>query len=144
MKAQAFLGRAYKLDTKINVKLEQLEHYRSLAYKVTGTLKQDKISSGTQKSSLEDAIIKIVMEEEELNAAIDRFVNVKREISGVIELLGNDDEQILLELRYLCFNTWEQIAVKMNYGMSNVFRVHRNAIGNIEGILEMKRRCESA
>lgn len=37
----------------------------------------------------------------------------------------------MLEKRYLCFNTWEQIAVDMNYSIQYCFNVHRNALGKI-------------
>lgn len=133
MKAKAFLGRAYRLDLKITAKLEQLEQLRSIAYKVTSVLREDKVSNGSSsKGSLEDSIIKIVVAEKEVNTAIDRFVDVKREIANIISLVGNEDEKLLLELRYLCFNSWEQIAVKMRYSYSYTFRIHRQAIESVE------------
>lgn len=36
--------------------------------------------------------------------------------------------QTLLELRYLCFKSWEQIAVLMNYNCNYVFDLHKRAL----------------
>ena len=38
------------------------------------------------------------------------------------------ENQILLELRYLCFKSWEQIAVLMNYNCNYVFDLHKRAL----------------
>jgi hypothetical protein len=125
MKAKTFLARAYRLDLKINTKLEQLEYLRSLACKVTGTLRQDKVSSGTpSKGTLEGSVIKIVTAECAINNEIDRLIEVKNEISDAIRLVANEEQRLLLELRYLCFNSWEQIAVKMGYSCSYVYNTN--------------------
>ncbi len=41
------------------------------------------------------------------------------------------EQQTLLELRYLCFKTWEQIAVDMGYSIQNAYKVHDRALENI-------------
>jgi hypothetical protein len=139
MKAKTFLGRAYRLDLKINTKLEQLEQFRSLAYKVTSNLSEDKVSNGTKsKGSLEDSIIKIIMAEQELNAEIYRLIAIKKDIAETISLLSIEDEKLLLELRYICFNSWEEIAVKMNFSCSYTHRLNRHALENIETILKTR------
>lgn len=51
---------------------------------------------------MEDVIIKIVDMESEINADIDRLVDLKKEIAGVIHRVSNLEYQTLLELRYLC------------------------------------------
>lgn len=139
--AKKYLGQAFRLDLKITAKLEQLEHLRSIAYKVTSVLREDKVSNdSSSKGTLEDSIIKIVMAENEVNSAIDRFVDIKNEISSLISLIQNEDERLLLELRYLCFNSWEQIAAKMNYSYSYTFRVHKQALESFDLLLSRKEK----
>ena len=70
--------------------------------------------------------------ENEINAEIDHLVDLKREIREVISAVKNLECQTLLELRYLCFKTWEQIAVQMNYSTKYVFDLHRTALKMIE------------
>ena len=40
--------------------------------------------------------------------------------------------QVVLEKRYLCFESWEKIAVEMNYSIQHIFRLHSKALKNIE------------
>ena len=80
---------------------------------------------------MEDVIIKIIDFENEINAEIDRLVDIKREITCLINSVPNQEEQTLLELRYLCFKTWEQIAVEMGYSLQNVYKLHSKALKNL-------------
>ena len=43
----------------------------------------------------------------------------------------NLEYQTLLELRYLCFKTWEQIAVQMGYGIDNIYKMHHKALREV-------------
>jgi len=72
--------------------------------------------------------VKIVDLENEINADIDQLVDLKREMVGIIKAVENPEHQTLLELRYLCFKTWEQIAVMMSYSIEYTFRLHKKAL----------------
>lgn len=122
MKAKEYLSQAYRLDQRIDAKIEQVMSLRNLAAKATSTL-SDAMPSGTRNiHRMEDIIIKIIDFENEINADIDRLVDLKREIMRVIKALPNPEYQTLLELRYLCFKPWEQIAVEMGYSIDNVYK----------------------
>jgi hypothetical protein len=139
MNAKQFLRRAYKLNVRIDSKLEQLEHWKSLAFKITSVLKADFVDNGSRpKSPMENAVVRIVVAENELNDAIERFINIKKDINETLDLMDNENERILLELRYLCFNSWEEIAVKMNICVSYTFELHKNALKSLNKILESK------
>lgn len=66
--------------------------------------------------------------QEEINRDIDRLVDLKRDIVRAIKKVKKPEYQILLELRYLCFKTWEEIAVKMNCSIDNVFKMRNKAL----------------
>ncbi|GHU90032.1 hypothetical protein FACS1894217_08860 [Clostridia bacterium] len=126
--AKEFLSQAYRIDQRINSKLEQIQSLRDLANKATATL-TDMPSSGTRNvSRMEDIIIKMVDLENEINADINGLVDTKHQIVTAIKGVNNPEYQTLLELRYLCFKTWDEIAVTMNYGIDNIFRIHRRAL----------------
>ena len=74
---------------------------------------------------------KIVDLETEINADIDMLVDLKREMVAVIKAVENPEYQTLLELRYLCFKTWEQIAVEMNYSIQHIYRLRDKALTQI-------------
>lgn len=132
MKAKEYLSQAYRLDQRIDAKIEQVMSLRNLAAKATSTL-SDVAPSGTRNvHRMEDIIMRIFDLENEINADIDALVALKREIVSTIKSVPNLEYQILLELRYLCFKPWEQIAVEMGYGIDNVFRLHQKALKDLE------------
>ena len=136
MTARDFLNQAYKLDQRINSKLEQVSVLNDLALKVTGVITGMPHSSNHGSSRVADAVDKIVDLQAEINRDVDALVDIKREITHVIKAVDNTDCRLLLEMRYLCYRSWEQIAVDMNYSIDNVFRVHRKALRLVGEILE--------
>ncbi len=131
MTAKEYLGQAYRLDQRINSKLEQVMSLRDLATKATSTL-SDVAPSGTRNvHRMEAIIVKIVDLENEINRDIDNLVDLKREMVSVIKAVTDPELQTLLELRYLCFKSWEQIAVEMEYSIQHIFRLHDKSIKEI-------------
>ena len=128
MTVKEYLGQAYRLDQRINSKLEQLESLNGLATKCTSTLTGMPKNPSRSTSMMADAVAKIVDLQAEINRDIDLLVDLKCEMVRVIKNVDHAEYQTLLELRYLCFKTWEQIAVDMNYSIDNVYRIHRKAL----------------
>lgn len=131
MTAKEYLSQAYRLDQRINAKLEQVMSLRGLATKATSTLGETPVSGTRNVHRMEDIIIKIIELENEIDQDIDRLIDLKREIVTVIKAVSNPEYQTLLELRYLCFKTWEQIAVEMGYGIDNIFKLHQKALKSV-------------
>ena len=131
MTAKEYLSQAFRLDQRFNSKLEQVMSLRDLATKATSTL-SDIAPSGTRNvHRMEDIIVKIVDLENEINRDIDALVDLKREMVSVIKSVANPEYQTILELRYLCFRTWEQIAVDMNYSIQHIYRLRDKALKEI-------------
>jgi DNA-directed RNA polymerase specialized sigma subunit len=128
MTVKEYLGQAYRLDQRINSKLEQLESLNGLATKCTSTLTGMPKNPSRSTSMMANAVAKIVDLQAEINRDIDLLVDLKCEMVRVIKNVEHAEYQTLLELRYLCFKTWEQIAVDMNYSIDNVYRIHRKAL----------------
>ena len=83
-------------------------------------------------SKLEDTIVKIIDLQEEINRDVDKLVDLKKKIANSIFALKDKEEQTVLEKRYLCFESWEKIAVDMNYSIQYCFNIHRNALKSID------------
>ena len=131
MTAKEYLGQAYRLDQRINSKLEQVMSLRDLATKATSTL-SDVAPSGTRNvHRMEDIIVKIVDLENEINCDIDNLVDLKREMVTVIKSVADPELQTLLELRHLCYKSWTQIAVEMEYSIQHIFRLYEKALKEI-------------
>ncbi len=128
MTAKEYLGQAYRLDQRINSKLEQVLSLRDLTKKATATMSGMPGSSSPNVHKMQDIIVKIVDLENEINADIDQLVDLKREIVTIVKAVENPEYQTLLELRYLCFKTWEQIAVDMGYDLRYLHKLHHRAL----------------
>jgi DNA-directed RNA polymerase specialized sigma subunit len=131
MTIKEYLGQAYRLDQRINSKLEQVASLNELAMKCTSTLTGMPRNPNRGTSTMADAVAKIVDLQAEINRDIDRLVDLKREMVRLINAVDNTEYQTLLELRYLCFKTWEQIAVDMGYNVRHVYRLHDEAVEKI-------------
>ncbi|WP_416335292.1 DUF1492 domain-containing protein [Anaerococcus sp. DFU013_CI05] len=132
MNAKEYLKQAFYLDKRINSKLEQVESLNTLATKATSTLSDMPKSPSRGTSRLEETIVKIIDLQEEINRDIDKLVDLKKEIANSIFALKDKEEQTVLEKRYLCFESWEKIAVDMNYSIQYCFNIHRNALKAID------------
>ena len=131
MTAKEYLGQAYRLDQRINSKLEQVLSLRDLTTKATATMSDMPGGGSRNVYKMQDIIGKIIDLENEINADIDQLVDLKREMVAAIKAVENPEYQTLLELRYLCFKTWEQIAVDMGYSTRNIYKLHDTAIEKV-------------
>lgn len=132
MNAKEYLGQAYRIDQRINCKIEQVSSLHALATKATTTISDMPGSATRNVHRMEDIIVKIMEMEEDINAEIDMLVDLKAEIMEVIKSIDNLEYQTILELRYLCFKPWEQIALDLSYSINNVFKMHKKSIEELE------------
>lgn len=132
MNAKEYLGQAYRIDQRINSKIDQISSLHALATKATTTISDMPGSATRNVHRMEDIIVKIIEMEEDINAEIDTLVDLKAEIMDVIKSVDNLEYQTILELRYLCFKPWEQIALDLSYSINNVFKMHKKSIEELE------------
>jgi len=132
MNSKEYLSQAYRIDQRINSKLEQVRSLNELATKATNTISDMPGSATRNVHQMEDVVVKIVDLQNEINADIDTLVNLKRTFVAVIKAVENPEQQTLLELRYLCFKTWEEIAVEMGYSSRGIFSLHSAALKELE------------
>ena len=131
MTAKEYLNQAYWLDRRIDSKLEQLSALKDMATKTTSAMTDDVVSHTRNVHSMQDVIAKIIDMQAEINADIDRLVDLKSEIMHVIKAVRNPEHQTLLELRYLCFKSWEYVAEQMGYNVRHIYRLHDEAVEQI-------------
>ena len=131
MTAKEYLNQAYWLDRRIDSKLEQLSALKDMATKTTSAMTDDVVSHTRNVHSMQDVVAKIIDMQAEINADIDRLVDLKSEIMHVIKAVKNPEHQTLLELRYLCFKSWEYVAEQMGYNVRHIYRLHDEAVEQI-------------
>ncbi len=66
--------------------------------------------------------------EYEIDADIDRLVDLKRAMFHFVANVKHGSHRMLLELRYLEGKTWEEVAETMGYELRWIYRLHGRAL----------------
>ena len=132
MTSKDYLARGLYLDRRIKCKAEQLVELKCLATKVTSMLNDVKVQTAKNDHKQEDIIIKIVEYREELLQDMDRLMEIKKETKKAIDTVEGDEERMILEMRYLLYMRWEEIAAKLGYSIQHIFRMRNKALAQVK------------
>jgi len=138
MKSKEYLSQARYLDMRIKSKVQQIESLNELATSCSSAITGMPRNPNKGGSRMADAVCKIIDLQTELNADINSLVDLKRDIMRTIRSVANDEYQTLLEKRYLCFLSWEKIAVEMHYSIQHIYRMHDEALTEVNVLLTMR------
>ena len=128
MGVKEYLRQARHLKKKIEYRQNQIIELQSMAGRTTGSYEALRVSGTSSRSKVEDAIIRMDAVAEKLAKDMDAFAAIYLEISAVIDAIENETYKELLTLYYLCFMTWEEVAVKMHYSYKWVHVLHSQAL----------------
>lgn len=135
MKAKEFLSQAYKVDQSIDSKLEQIASLRELATKATSTISDMPGSGNRNIHKMEDAIVKLTDLENELHDDVEELIAIKKDVTHMIKRIGDRSVRIVMEKRYICFESWEQISVDLSYSIQHTYRLHEQGLHEIDQML---------
>lgn len=127
-----YLSQAFHIDKQLKSKLEQLSVLRELATTTTQPLSDMPGSPNRNIDRMEKAIIKIMDMEKEISEEVDALLDLKNQIAQCIKKVEDIDCQLILEFRYLCFLSWEDIAAEMNFTVRNVHILHGKALKMVQ------------
>ena len=130
MTPKEFLQQAFVAHKEIEIRLEQITRLQALATQTTTVIKAAPGGSNIFRSRVENAVILIQEHTAQLADEVSRLIEVTKKISSAIALVPNVNERAILEYRYLCFFSWQQIAAVMKTSVSNIFQTHRRALKN--------------
>ena len=77
MTAKEYLNQAYRIDLRINSKLEQVHSLRDLLTRTSQTLTDMPGNPNWDRSRIEDILVKIMDMENEVNEDIEQLVSLK-------------------------------------------------------------------
>ena len=131
MTAKEYLSQAFHIDQRISSKLSQVMRLREAATNCTATLTDMPRPDSPSRQQMADTICKIVDLEREINEDIDRLVDLKADARKAINAVTDPDQQLILELRYLCYKPWNEIMTELGYSEPTVYRLHGEALKKI-------------
>ena len=130
--AVEYLSQARHADMRINNKLEELSSLKALAEKVTTTYQKDMVDGSRDVHKREEIICKLIELQKQINSDIDQLVDLKIAMRQIIESLPNVEDRTVLELRYIRFLKWQDVADSMGYSLRRVHNFHDRAIQYLE------------
>lgn len=136
--AKHYLMQVEKLNKQIANKLIEREQWRSMALGITVTADGERVSASGSHSKLEDAVIKCVDMESEIDALVDKLVETKKEVIATIEQLRSPTQYDILHKRYIQFIDLKDIAYKLKCGYTSVTTSHGRALKNVQRILDKR------
>lgn len=135
MTAKEYMEQARYLDMQINSKIEQVKTLNELATKVTTVYSDMPHSPNRNTGRMEETVAKMIDLESEIDRDIDALVDLKREIMRVVNSVESAEYRTILEMRYLQFKKWEQIALLMSTDLRWVYRMHGKALKEVQQII---------
>ena len=114
---QAFLERYLYLDQKIDRLCDIQTTWRACAVRIPGMAVQ--------------ALRHYRATEMEINRKIDELLTIKQELLDVIRTTPGQQSQELLKRRYMCRETWEEIAEHLHLSLQETVRLHKKVLDGI-------------
>lgn len=136
--AQLYLERVEKLDAIIKNKLIEQRQWKDIALGITANMGGEKVQSSGSKSKMADALSKCIDIEAEIDRAVDRLVDTKREIIAVIEQIDSPIEYNVLHLKYIQFKDFQTIADKYGKEYGWATTTHGRALAHVQEILDRR------
>lgn len=123
------LNRGYRAKERIEARRERIESWRQIAESITANPENASSGGGYPTSKVENCVVNIMALEEEIKDEISEILGFEREASEMIrDLVADPNYKTVLELRYLSYLRWEEIAVRMNYTFRWTQELHRRAL----------------
>ena len=132
---QHYLRSAWYYQKKADFIDEKIRVLRSKAQKMT-TSYQDVPTFGGFADHRQQVIADMVDLEREYKKTHQQCRNKVQEISFFINQLESFQERIVLQMRYLYFENWQDIALRLNYEQRQVFRIHGQGLVHLISIHE--------
>lgn len=137
-------GKEYMLQYwKARISVRRLESQKASIKDLLGNVTVDPSSEHVQTSRDPDQIGKLVAKLADIEEKLDNerllAVNLMDEIYSAINKLGDPDEQLILQMRYIKMLSWSKVEKEMQkaqryYSMEWMMKHHHHALKEIERI----------
>lgn len=138
--AKKWLNRANELDKKIQSKSEIVFQLRQQLNKISSF--EPPITDG--KNKVQEMMQKISDKCLQISADIKTQLDIRFEIIDLIKTIDNDNQQLVLEQRYVLGKSWREIEKFLNYGHTQISKFHSQGLLKIEKLLKVRTRVDKS
>ena len=128
---KAFLNKGYRAKERIEAKRARIASWQQLAESITAELSDMPAGVGPSKI-VENSVCNIVDLQKEISEDIQELIKIEHEISLAINsFVLSPTYKAVLEMRYLNYYKWEEIAFKLSYTFNWTLAIHKRALSTI-------------
>lgn len=114
------------IDKEINQMLNELERIRC-SLMSSPQLKQ--VSVQESKVGLKDDVyIKMIEYNDKINQKVDELIDTKKKVFDIIEQIKDHEQRLILKMRYVDCEKWEDIEQELHVSKNTMHRIHRKAL----------------
>lgn len=132
MDTKTYLNQISRLDRMIKNKLSELSEMKELSFSISAVKNEERVQMTPDFDKIGATYCKIEKMEEELDKAIDEYVDKKGKIISQIDSMENEMYYEILFSRYIEKKSFERIAADLNYSFRNTTRLHGKALKEFE------------
>ena len=103
---------------------ERASRYREMATRATGRMDALRLSGTSRRSKVEDNVLAMVDVHRELKEKIRELLEETRRAEKLICTLSDERYHAVLQLRYLCGMSWEEVAQRLHFSVRWVHKLH--------------------
>ena len=141
MNSKSYLLQIRKLDTLINNKLAEADHWKSVAFSTSTYSEGERVQSSGNKQKMASAVDKYVDLQAEIDADIDAFIDKKKEVIKTIEVLPVAEYDLLHKM-YVQGWTLDEVAYHNDKSRRWADSVHGRALANLQRVLDERKNNE--
>lgn len=108
----------------------ELQRLRDNAKQITPTYSQALACSGFGQK-LEKNVVLVIEQEQLIQEHMHNLLKTLKEVRQLIGLVDKPELRVVLQMRYLNYKAWEQIAAELGYSWRQVHRLHGRALNLI-------------
>ncbi len=133
--AKDYLSQISKTDRLIKRLTETVSGLRSSLVSQNYALKPDVVQTSGPTNTLESTMSKVFELEEVIDGQIDDLLTLTKEAADLLERVTELDQRNILTARYIQGKKWFAISEEVNYSISQVYKIHGQALLSFGKIL---------
>lgn len=127
--AKRWLGRGYRTRERIKAKSRRIDNWRDLATSITSAWQEVATAPSMPGKKVERYAVEIADMQLKIAGEIEELKDIECEISEALKTYVDiPNYLVILEMRYLSYMRWEEIAEELHFTVRWVMTLHERAV----------------
>lgn len=134
MTAREFLRRYKAAVIRADLLREEYKEQARIIDTIRSPLGGDGIHTGRITKTVEEQAVRLALRAERYKEAQLEAVRIRQEIIDTLKRLEPYAAAVLYN-RYILFKAWDEVATAVGYSLSQIYRLHRDGLQQVETII---------